>query len=562
MKELIVICDSEIAYAENLTDYLRTKIVVDCEVMAYSDIEIMIAELIGRVIKCLLIDEDLWGLIKDKITISKCKVQHILLLTNIKASESMYGEANIYKYQSAQVILRSMESLFNQFAGECITEEKEFIYEQVEDNSYERNRGSKTLSGNYLDIKSKIKHEVQEKLINEKGQTIREKDRFNDLQNEFDNQSIDDEVYDLIDEIIQDKFSDAAIPLEDRIKLRKEVFNSIRGFDVLSELIEDDNISEIMINGYNQVFVEREGKIYASDKMFESDEALKDIIQKIVAEANRTVNMASPIVDARLRDGSRVNVVLPPVSLSGPTITIRKFPDNPLDISKLLSLGAIDDRVCNFLNKAVVSKHNMIISGGTGSGKTTMLNALSSFIPADERIITIEDSAELKIQGIDNLVRLETRNANADGCNEITIRDLIKAALRMRGDRIIVGEVRGEEAIDMLQAFSVGNDGSMSTLHANSAEDAISRLETLIMLNSDNIPLIALKRQIASSVDLLIQMSRQNDGSRKLVEIIEIVNCVEGNIITNPLFVYRNGKFIKCNDVKNKNKFIKAGIDL
>lgn len=367
-------------------------------------------------------------------------------------------------------------------------------------------------------------------------------------------------VYALIDSQIFSESRNRVISIEDRVRLRKAVFYSIRGLDVLSELLEDDGITEIMINGHKKIFIEKDGKIEKTDRAFESVAALNDIIQKIVAGANRTVNMSSPIVDARLLDGSRVNVVLEPVSIDGPSLTIRKFSKAPLSINRLIEIGAINRELADFLRKIVVTKHNLIISGGTGSGKTTMLNALSSFIPEDERIITIEDSAELKIQGISNLVRLETRNSNVEGCKEISIRDLIKTALRMRPNRIIVGEVRGEEAIDMLQAFSVGADGSMSTIHANSASDALSRLETLVMLNSENIPLNALRRQIASSVDIIIQLSRQNDGSRKLVEIREVCDFEDDCIKTSLLYEYKNGKYIKQNEIRNTYKLNKARI--
>lgn len=371
----------------------------------------------------------------------------------------------------------------------------------------------------------------------------------------------DEEVFHIIDKIIKKKSHEIYLNIEDKRRLRTEVFYSIRGLDVLSELLQDDEITEIMVNGVDKIFIEKSGRITLSNKAFDSPETLTDIIQKIVSEANRTVNMSSPIVDARLKDGSRVNVVLEPISIDGPVITIRRFPNNPLTMDKLVSLNAVSDEIVTFLKILVESKHNILISGGTGSGKTTFLNALSKFIPKDERIITIEDSAELKIQGINNIIRLETRNTNAEGVVEITIRDLIKTALRMRPDRIIVGEVRGEEAIDMLQAFGVGQDGSLSTIHANSAEDALIRLETLIMLNSENIPLRALRRQIVSGVDIIIQLSRLNDASRKLMEIVEVVEMNGELIRINPLFEYSKGKFMKINSMINTHKLQKAGIN-
>lgn len=394
---------------------------------------------------------------------------------------------------------------------------------------------------NYKSIKVKIKNEVQEKLVT--------------------NGSDDTEdVYSAIDECIQRESHRTYMPHEDKLQLRKEIYYAIKGLDVLSEIMEDKGISEIMVNGPDRIFIEKDGKLSPSKKCFDSVETLNEIIQKIVAYANRTVNLASPIVDARLPDGSRVNVVLSPISLDGPILTIRRFPEKPLTVEKLIEIGAINDEIVKFLRDAVNAKYNILISGGTGAGKSTLLNTLSSFIPPTERIITIEDSAELKIQGIDNLVRLETRNSNTDGCSEITIRDLIKAALRMRPSRVIVGEVRGAEAIDMLQAFSIGMDGSMSTIHANSAVDALSRLETLIMLNSENIPLNAIRRQISSSVDILIQLSRQRDSSRKLIEIREVLEYMDGVISTNLLYEFRNGQFIKKNELKNTFKMERAGI--
>lgn len=389
--------------------------------------------------------------------------------------------------------------------------------------------------------KLQVKSEVQEKLV---------------LSLELS----DEEVYRIIDDTIREKSHEIYIDYADKKRLRSEVFYSIRGLDVLSELLIDDEITEIMVNGYDHIFIEKSGHLIQSEKTFDSPEILSDIIRKIVSDANRTVNMSSPIVDARLSDGSRVNVVLDPVSIDGPVLTIRRFPDVPLDMNRLISLKAVNNEIVEFLSKLVIAKYNILISGGTGAGKTTFLNALSGFIPSDERIITIEDSAELKIQGINNLVRLETRNTNGEGLSEISIRDLIKTALRMRPDRIIVGEVRGEEAIDMLQAFSVGQDGSLSTIHANNAADALIRLETLIMLNSENIPLPALRRQISSGVDVIIQLSRLTDHSRKLVEIVEVNKQCTDQIETTLLYKYSSGRFIKVNDLCNREKMERAGI--
>jgi pilus assembly protein CpaF len=328
------------------------------------------------------------------------------------------------------------------------------------------------------------------------------------------------------------------LPLEAREKLRDEVFNSIRGFDVLEPLLNDGEVTEIMINGAaNSIFVEKRGKILETDLRFESEERLGDIIQQIVSGANRTVTAADPIADARLPDGSRVNVVLPPVALDGPTVTIRKFSKDPLTLEKLTEMGAVTEEAVEALKKLVAARYNIFISGGTGSGKTTFLNALSACIPQDERIITIEDSAELRIENIKNLVRLEVRNKNSGECKEISIRDLIRTALRMRPDRIIVGEVRGAEAIDMLQAMATGHDGSLSTGHGNSVPDMLDRLETMILMGTE-IPLTAVRKQISTSIDIVIHLGRLRDGSRKVLEISEIQGMKEGEIRVNPLFVF------------------------
>ena len=315
-----------------------------------------------------------------------------------------------------------------------------------------------------------------------------------------------------------------------------------------------------MVNSENMIFYEKNGKLLNSYKCFDSKEQLLDIIRKIVSDANRTVNVSSPIVDARLKNGSRVNVVLEPVSINGPTLTIRRFPKNPITAEKLIMTGSISEEIVNFLRKAVFAGYNIIISGSTGSGKTSFLNILTSFIPKDERIITIEDSAELKIMGIENLVRLESRNATSDGTNEITIRDLIKAALRMRPDRIIVGEVRGDESIDMIQSFTVGQEGSMSTIHANSAEDALYRLEMLMMLGKIEMPLAAIRRQISIGVDLIVHLGRLKSGERKLLEICEVTGMDGDSIATNTLYKYKGNEFIKLSDMKNTYKLEKACI--
>lgn len=351
-------------------------------------------------------------------------------------------------------------------------------------------------------------------------------------------QEIEDErVLSLIDRCIMEHPGAAAIPLTERIRLKKELFNTVRRMDVLSELLEDDSITEIMINGCNTIFIEQDGKIRQVTQAFENEERLTSIIQQIAAGCNRIVNEAAPIVDARLLDGSRVNVVLPPVALNGPTMTIRKFSKEKMTMEKLVALHAITKEAVEFLKKLVTAGYNIFVSGGTGAGKTTFLNALSDFIPKEERIITIEDSAELQLRDVRNLVRLETRNSNVEGGNAITIRDLIKTSLRMRPDRIIVGEVRDAAAIDMLTAMNTGHDGSLSTGHANSAYDMLARLESMVLMGME-LPLEAVKRQIASAVDIIIHLGRLRDGSRKVLEIDEITGIKDGQIQLHTLYQF------------------------
>ena len=324
------------------------------------------------------------------------------------------------------------------------------------------------------------------------------------------------------------------MPVSDRIRARSLVYASVRGLDIIQELIDNREVTEIMVNGTDDIFYEQNGRISRFDGCFESLGKLEDVVQKIAAGSNRMINEASPIVDARLADGSRVNMILPPVAINGPIITIRKFPEEVMTIGKLIKIGSLHEEAAEFLKKLVISGYNIFVSGGTGSGKTTFLNALSEFIPRDERVITIEDSAELQIKGIPNLVRLEVRNANVEGRNGISIRDLIKASLRMRPDRIIVGEVRDAACIDMLQAMNTGHSG-MSTGHANSASDMLSRMETLTLLGAD-IPLQAVRRQIASAIDIIIQLGRFRDKTRKVVEITEVCGYEDQEIILNPIF--------------------------
>ncbi|MNO90767.1 putative conjugal transfer protein [compost metagenome] len=328
----------------------------------------------------------------------------------------------------------------------------------------------------------------------------------------------------------------------------RRFYNSFRGLDVLQPLVDDRSVTEIMINSHTEVFAEQEGQVRRLPVQFESKERLEDIIQNIVSGVNRVVNESSPIVDARLKDGSRVNIVLPPVALKGPTMTIRKFPDTPMTMDDLVTRGSISEESASFMQTLVQSKYNIFISGGTGSGKTTFLNALSQYIPADERVITIEDSAELQITTVPNLVSLETRNANTEGKGEITVRDLIKSSLRMRPNRIIVGEVRGREALDMLQAMNTGHDGSLSTGHANSTTDMISRLETMVLSGAD-LPISVVRQQIASAVDIFVHLSRLRDRSRRVTEICEVAGVREGEVVLNPLFIFQeegehNGKIV------------------
>ena len=332
----------------------------------------------------------------------------------------------------------------------------------------------------------------------------------------------DDEIRETISQVVMELSREQFLTLNEKKAVLEGVFNSMRGLDVLQPLVDDPTITEIMINGPHCVFVEQSGRLYQKNVSFGSNEKLENVIQNIVSKVNRTVNEANPIVDARLTDGSRVNVVLPPVALDGATVTIRKFPENPMTVEQLIAYKSITPEVAEVLERMVKAKYNIFISGGTGSGKTTFLNAMSNFIPKDERIITIEDSAELQIRGIPNIVRMETRNANMEGKGEISIRDLIKSSLRMRPERIVVGEVRGAEALDMLQAMNTGHDGSLSTGHANSTKDMLSRLETMV-LSGAQIPIDAIRQQIASAVDIIIQLSRLRDKSRRTMEITEVV---------------------------------------
>lgn len=366
----------------------------------------------------------------------------------------------------------------------------------------------------------------------------------------------DEEVLDVIDEVVLESSREEYLGLAEKRRLQKALFDTMRRLDILQELVDDPEISEIMVNGPEHIFVERRGKLTEWNKRFSSKEKLEDIVQQIVSFSNRAVSKAHPIVDARLPDGARVNVVLDPVAINGPVITIRRFPNQPITMEQLLVWESVTKEAVDFLREAVVEGKNIFISGGTGSGKTTFLNALSQFIPPRERVITIEDNAELQISHIPNLVRLEARIANTEGIGEITLRDLIRTALRMRPDRIVVGEVRGSEAVDMLQAMNTGHDGSLSTGHANSAADMLSRLEMMVLMGME-IPLEAIRRQIASAIDLFVHLGRMPDGSRKVLEIAEVRGCEGGAIKLSTVFRFtsHNGgspRLICCNSKKEE----------
>lgn len=380
-----------------------------------------------------------------------------------------------------------------------------------------------------------MKREEMEELVRKLRQIVMENFPLSEMN--------DEDLHEKISEYVArnlTQLTSAYVPIDQRVNIVEQVYSSIRGFGILDTIMSDDSITEVMVNGPDTIFIEQYGRITRMDQRFESERRLEDIIQRIVGSAGREVNTSNPIVDTRLPDGSRVNVVLPPISLKGPILTIRKFSKEPMTMEKLLSYGSITPQVAAFLQTLVRARYNIFISGGTGSGKTTFLNALSNYIPKDERIITIEDSAELQIEGVENLVSLETRNANSSGVGAITIRDLIKSSLRMRPDRIVVGEVRGGEALDMLQAMNTGHDGSLSTGHANSTRDMLSRLETMVLQGSEGLPLAAIRQQISSAVDIIVHLARLRDHSRKTMQISEVLGINDrGEIVTNPLFEFQ-----------------------
>lgn len=380
----------------------------------------------------------------------------------------------------------------------------------------------------------------------------------------------DEQLFSYINEAIEEAAQQCYLPLKQRIEIRNRLFDGFRRLGILQELVDSPDITEIMVNGKDHIFIEKRGEISRSPHGFEQVEQLEDMIQQIVSRINRTVNISNPIADARLKDGSRVHVVLPPVALDGPVVTIRKFPE-PIDARRLIELGSLDEETAGFLKRLVSAGYNLFISGGTGSGKTSFLNAMSGFIPATDRVITIEDSAELQIRHVANLVRLETRNANAEGEGAIEISDLIRASLRMRPDRIIVGEVRGKECLDMLQALNTGHSGSLSTGHGNNPRDMLSRLETMTLMGAD-LPLAAVRSQIASAIDILVHLGRLRDRSRKVLEIVEVGGYVDGEIRLNPLFRFEEagdgsgktvrGQLKKVGTLKATEKLRAAGYPL
>ncbi len=378
----------------------------------------------------------------------------------------------------------------------------------------------------------------------------------------------EEELQEIIRHVIDEEGKREFLSLGEKIRISRELFNAFRRLDILQDLIEDDEITEIMVNGTENIFYEKGGRLYQTDRHFISEERLGDVIQQIVGEANRYVNETSPIVDARLKDGSRVNVVLKPVAVNGPVMTIRKFPSDAVTMRQLVRMGSLTKEASGFIEKLVRSKYNIFVSGGTGAGKTTFLNAMSDYIPKEERIITIEDNAELQIQGVANLVRLEARGPNLEGEGAVTIRDLIRSALRMRPDRIIVGEVRGEETVDMISSAMLnGHSGSMSTGHANNPADMLRRLETMMMMGID-LPLQAIQRQIASALDIIIHLGRLRDKSRRVLQIEEILGFNDGRIQTKTLYEFREegmndekvkGCLVKVSGLENKDKLMAAG---
>lgn len=396
-------------------------------------------------------------------------------------------------------------------------------------------------------------------------EVIQRTKRYMEGQKDISDESIKDAANRFLTELLGGSY----ISVSERLEVVNHVLNSMRKLGVLQPILDDRSITEVMINGPDHIFIEKNGRLFETGEKFKDKKELEDIIQRIVYKVNRTVDSSNPICDARLEDGSRVNIVLAPIALNGPIVTIRKFPEKVISFDDLIGWNAISQEAADFLRKCVQAKYNIFVSGGTGSGKTTFLNALSNFIPPDERIITIEDSAELQIQSVSNLVRMETRNANTEGKGEVTIKDLIKSSLRMRPERIVVGEVRGAEALDMLQAMNTGHDGSLSTGHANSPTDMLSRLETMVLTGSA-FPIEAIRQQIASAIDIVVHLGRMSDKSRKTLSIVELLGYEDGEYKINPLYEYEiegkdvNGKLVgklaKKNPVQNTHKFEMSGV--
>ncbi len=383
------------------------------------------------------------------------------------------------------------------------------------------------------------------------------------------NEPNEEQLHELIDNIMRDEPNYSYTPIALKFKLHQEIYNSMKGLGELEELLSNGDITEIMINGTDRIFIEKNGNVEQTDISFETEEHLNDVIQQIVSSNNKRANESTPIVDTRLKDGSRVNIVLRPVAIDGAAMTIRKFPKENIKMKDLIRWDSITKEAADFLEKLVIAGYNIFISGGTGSGKTTFLNVLSDFIPKSERVVTIEDSAELQLNEIPNLVRMETRLSNNEGTGEITIRDLIKTSLRMRPDRIIVGEVRGGETLDMLQAMNTGHDGSMSTGHANSPKDMLARLETMVLMGVD-MPLAAIRSQIASGIDIIVHLGRLRDKSRRVLEIDEAIGIVKNEIKLQPLFIFKEkgeskdvveGSLVKTgNSLINRDKLRRKGL--
>ena len=384
------------------------------------------------------------------------------------------------------------------------------------------------IDNSFQEIKLKIHHRIVEEMTPEEQRILSAK-----------NQDVP-EIEHIIDSYVQKVLDENpfAIPRGERGRVISDLRDEMLGLGPIEGLLKDDSITEVMVNGPKKIFVERMGKLMLTDITFHNDEHLMNIIERIISPLGRRIDEASPLVDARLQDGSRVNIIIPPLSLVGPVVTIRKFSKKPLTFDNLINFGTLDRKMAKFLQACVAAKINILVTGGTGSGKTTTLNALSSFIPSNERIVTIEDAAELRLQQ-PHVVTLESRPANIEGKGEITIRDLVRNALRMRPDRIVVGEVRSGEALDMLQAMNTGHDGSLTTAHANSPRDALSRLETMVLMSGFELPVKAIREQISSAIDLILHQSRIKDGSRKITHITEVQHLEGDTITTQDLFYYQ-----------------------